>query len=332
MNKATTLTSKIPHAYHQQTLLDYLLGRFTYQTREVWLMRIAEGRFEYEGTRATAETVLEVGRMLSYDVPPFDQPLANFDYHIIYEDEWLLGVNKPPHLRVHGEGRYMMANLTYQLRYIHQPTYPTIAPIHRLDEDTSGVVLFAKESKMAGEMGKLIETKRIAKTYTALVRGVPYPPQGSINRPIGPQSDERIAGFGRVPRCWVDLPAAKSAITHYETVRTDLRHPLEETPLTELLLFPETGRTHQLRVHLAWLGYPLVGDRLYGLSSADYVQWREHPNDPRWADLLPRHALHCSRMAFLHPYRREVCVIDGPLSADFQHLLQQLTPFLPDHA
>ena len=176
------------------SLIDYLVGRYTYLDRETWLERIAEGRFKYEGMLASAETQLKQGGLVSYDVPPFPQPNANFNYSIIYEDDWLLAINKPPNLRVHGEGKYMMANLSYHLWYNHSPSYPQAKLINRLDTDTSGVVLFAKDPDTAREMGWLFERKEVEKTYLALVHGVLDPPSGIIDQPIGKVENPKI--------CW----------------------------------------------------------------------------------------------------------------------------------
>lgn len=353
------LSSKVTANYKNVPLIEYLIGRFSYLSREQWLERIREGRLMVEGVVASAETNVTQGKVVTYDVPPFPQPSVNFDYTIIYEDEWLLGINKPPNLRVHGEGRYMMANLIYHLRHVHEPSYPNAHVVNRLDADTSGVVLVAKDKNTARLMNTLFAERQVEKHYLALVRGIPDPPSGTIDQPIGYLTNPKFAKSGRIPRCGVNAPKAKSAITHYELISTQPsvdsyqlsafsdvgEQPLRvqqltinsqqvtinnqqftinnspPLPLSLVSLRPITGRTHQLRVHIAWLGHPIVGDRLYTLSDEEFVTWRENRDDPRYADLLDRHALHSERTGFVHPITREFVEIVAPLASDMSRLL-----------
>lgn len=343
VRKAKTLSSKVPVQYKHATLIEYLIGRYTYLDRETWLERIAEGRFQFEGKLASAETQLHQGGIVTYDVPAFPQPDANFDYSIVYEDEWLLGINKPPNLRVHGEGRYMMANLSYHLWYSHEPPYPEAKLINRLDTDTSGVVLFAKDSDTAREMGWLFERKQVDKTYLALVYGMPRRAKGVIDQPIGKVDNPKYRKKGRVPRSIVNAPKSRDAVTGYEVVETfSAEKPpilkrvnaqlgignweLDASRVTVSLvrLSPKTGRTHQLRVHLAWMGHPIVGDRLYMLDDERYVQWREARDSAEFADLQTRQALHSSETSFLHPMTQQRVTISAPLAADMQSVLDQL--------
>lgn len=319
------LSSKVTAAYKQVPLIDYLCGRFSYLPRETWLERLAEGRLRHNGAPASAETIVTQGDEIAYDVPPFPQPPANFAYRIIYEDDHLIGINKPPNLRVHGEGRFMMANLLFHLRHRHDPPYPSALLCNRLDADTSGVVVVARDSVTAGAVGDLLAEREVGKRYLALVRGVPAAAHGTIDRPIGKVENPRYARSGRVPRCWVDAPGAKPAVTHFRVLErfappqpagVGERFRSAEYALVEL--HPVTGRTHQLRVHLAWLGHPVVGDRLYSVTDAEYVHWREHPGDPAFADWLPRHALHCAETRFPHPHRDGEVVMIAPLADDMQ--------------
>ncbi len=340
IRKAKTLTSKVTAEYKDKRLIDYLVGRYTYLDRETWLERIAEGRFNYEGELASAETALKQGGIVSYDVPPFPQPDANFDYNIIYEDEWLLGINKPPNLRVHGEGRYMMANLSYHLWYNHAPPYPNAKLVNRLDTDTSGVVLFAKDTDTAREMGWLFERKQVDKTYLALVHGVPEATAGVIDQPIGKVDNPKFAKRGRVPRSIVNAPKSRDAVTGYEVMdvfsaetppilriangKWRMVNGEVKTPLSLVKLSPQTGRTHQLRVHLAWMGHPIVGDRLYILGDDAFVRWREARDSAEFADLLPRQALHSDETAFIHPMTQQRTVIKAPLAHDIDALISSL--------
>lgn len=333
------LSSEIPPQYTELPLIDYLLSRFAYLPRAEWEARIAEGRLTYNGAPVTPATPVSRGGILTYDVPPFPQPAVNFNYTILYEDIYLLAVNKPPNLRVHGEGRYMQANLVYHLRHVHQPSYPSVSTVHRLDADTSGVVILATDGEAAGLIGRQFEARSVGKRYLALVRGVPQPLHAVIDRPIGRVDNPAYARLGRVPRSWVDAPKAKHALTAYRVLAAyappadsdlhlgdALQAGADRTRVALVELMPETGRTHQLRVHMAAIGHPLVGDRLYQLGDAEYVTWREQPDDPRYADWLPRHALHCSALAIDHPASGERLTFNAPLADDIAALIDHLTP------
>lgn len=112
--------------------------------RDQWRMRIAQGRVTRNGRIATITDEIDPGDRISYDAGDFDEPDADLDYRIINEDPWLLGIDKPGNLLVHRAGKSFRNNLIYQLRYVHEPPFPAAQTIHRLDRDTSGVVLAAK--------------------------------------------------------------------------------------------------------------------------------------------------------------------------------------------
>ena len=254
------LTSKVTSPFRDLTLIDYLTKRFSYLSREEWLARIAEGRLLYNDEKAHAETVVRQGGRVTYDVPPFPQPDADFNYEIIYGDRWLLAINKPPNLRVHGEGKYMMANLIYHVRHVHEPPYPEATLVNRLDADTSGVVLLARQRDAARALGRLFEQREVEKRYLALVHGIPEPLEGKIDLPIGHVDNPRYRKSGRVPRIGPDAPNAKEAVTYYKTIeqfekpaQAKSLHPSRKCALVELR--PDSGRTHQLRVHMS-LVYP----------------------------------------------------------------------------
>lgn len=335
------LTSKVPSPHKNKTLITYLTSRYTYLDRDTWLERIAEGRFTYNGERAAADTMLRQGGIVVYDVPPFPQPDASFEYSVIYEDEWLVAVNKPANLRVHGEGRYMMANLSYHIRNRHNPPYPDVMLVNRLDADTSGVVLLAKDRTTAREMMWLFERKEVEKTYLALAHNIPEPRDGTVDQALGHLKNPKYDKVGRVPRIGIHADKLKDALTDYSTQQT-FRLPLsdyqnrlrlicevsgnqEEDHLVSLVkLRPKTGRTHQLRVHLALLGCPIVGDRLYMLNDERYVDWRENRTAPQYADLLGRHALHSLETSFIHPHTKKELTVSAPLAKDIQDVLDQL--------
>ena len=198
---------------------------------------------------------------------------------VIYEDESLLALNKPAGLSSQG-GRAQVNTLDELLWAFAKPGKARPRLIHRLDRDTSGVILTAKTKPAAGFLGKAMMARKFAKTYRAIVTpGAPEPAEGVIEAAL---RREEIGREAYMRACPPDHPDAESARTRYRT--------LEATNAAALLeLDPETGRMHQLRVHLAWIGRPIAGDARYGGAMA--VE----------GHAAPRLMLHAAALVFPHP-------------------------------
>ena len=308
------VSSKVTAVYHQKTLLDYLAGRFTYQSREVWQSRIEAGDVTCNGRSATPLQIVRQGNVVACDLPEPPMPDVNLDYHIIYEDEWLLGINKPGNLRVHGNGRFLQANLIYQIREKHNPPYPEATLINRLDKDTSGVVLLARDSDTLREVQAQFAARTVEKTYLAIVQGTPNPSTQEIELPIG-----RLPSAKGVYRYGV-VEDGKPAQTTMEVIR-----PLPPD-YALVRLTPKSGRTHQLRVHMAALGHPIVGDQLYTLSDSDFLARFTVAHEQNDAVPLPRQALHCAQTIIWHPHTKRPLTISAPLPADITTFLQTIDP------
>jgi 23S rRNA pseudouridine1911/1915/1917 synthase len=206
------------------------------------------------------------------------------DVEIIYENNDMIVVNKPAGLMVHGVRGHVSAEPT--LADILLKKYPEIRTVgdepnmrpgivHRLDKDTSGVMVVARNQKSFEHLKSLFKTREIKKTYVALVLGVPKEEKGIINRSIGIKN-------GTTKRSVRSEKMAKPAVTEYKIVAT--RHwprgTSEKSQSYSLLeVYPKTGRTHQIRVHLTSIGHPIVGDALYGPKK-----------QPPWAKRLMLHA------------------------------------------
>ena len=215
---------------------------------------------------------------------------------VLYEDDWLIALNKPPRQLVHPAGRTTSGTLSNALAYyLKQSGRPVcFHPIHRLDRDTSGCVLFAKSADVQRELEKQRDTHTLARTYHALVAGIPTETQGTITLPIG--AHPTLANRRAV------RDDGDPAITHYQTVAT-----YDNAALIELNL--ETGRTHQIRLHLSAIDLPILGDNMYGKRSA----------------LIKRQALHAVETSFIHPVTNEPITIKAPLTADIQTAVDLLT-------
>lgn len=215
---------------------------------------------------------------------------------ILYEDEHLLVLNKPPFQLVHPTGQTASGTLANHLAYhlAERGILSTVRAIHRLDRETSGCVIFAKDSRSQFLLEEQLKTRTLKRTYLALVRGVIEPPSGIINAPVGPHPT--------LPNRRAISAKGEEAITHYQTVRT-----FSDASLLELTL--DTGRTHQIRVHLAHLEHPIIGDRMYGIRSP----------------LMSRQALHAISISFEHLTNKKRITVTAPLPADFIRLIDSVS-------
>lgn len=296
-------SSRIPRPAHGKTLLDHLVDRFPYFDRDTWSTKIAEGLLLVDGHEAPATQRLQKGQILTYKMPPVQEPPADLRWAVVAEDPWFLITNKPGNLLVHRMGKSYTSNLVYQVRNAGNPGWATADPAHRLDRETSGLVLFAKTKEALGAILNLFDTRQITKEYLAVVEPVPgarvpaVGERGTIDLPLG-RTEDPVRGQIQA----VGVVGARAARTHWvwgsEVARG--RH--------QLSILLETGRTHQIRVHLSASGWPLVGDKLYGGPSA------------------PRQALHAHRLAFEHPLTGEPVSYFAPTPPDWEGLIHAEVP------
>jgi len=307
------VSSKVPQTTAAKSLVTYLAQRFTYLPANEWRQKVANGEVKVNGEAALMATAVSPGDTVTCHFPHLPQPDADLNYTIIDEDDWFLGINKPANLRCHGRGPFMQANLIYHIRHVHRPTYPQARLVNRLDANTSGVVVIAKDKETLRQTQALFAAHQVQKTYWALVHGVPTPANGRIDQPIG-----RLPGPAGVYRFGVNAAQGKTAVTHYRVQQT---FAADQYALVELT--PQTGRTHQLRVHMAALGHPLVGDALYQMDDAAYLAWYKSGRADNQL-LLKRHALHSTRIQFTHPHAGRPFTLTAPLPDDMQQLVDRL--------
>lgn len=236
---------------------------------------------------------------------------------ILYEDDWLAVVNKPPNMVVHPARGHWSGTLASALQHhfggklssVGGPTRPGI--VHRLDRDTSGAILVAKNDVAHGNLSVQFQDRTIQKEYFALVAGNPRLDRDIIDEPIGahPHHREKMA----IRR---DDPLRQTAETFYEVVeRFDGFAALE--------IHPKTGRTHQIRVHLGHIGCPVLCDRQYGgRARITRGEIRRDPSDE--LVLLERQALHARRLRFRHPHTGQTIEVEAPLPADMAAVLAEL--------
>lgn len=245
---------------------------------------------------------LRGGERLSVRVPPpvpatplpEDLPLS-----ILFEDEHLIVVDKPAGMPVHPGPGHLGHTLVNAL-LAHCPDLPGIGGVqrpgivHRLDKDTSGLVIVAKTEKAHIGLSRQLKDREVKKTYLALVEGAVSPPQAVIEAPIGRDPNNRR-------RMMVRSANGRESTTEYRLRRVhDGYSYIEASPIT--------GRTHQIRVHMASIGHPIVGDLVYGKPSA----------------LVPRQFLHAWRLRFAHPIDRRELSFEAPLPEELEHALESL--------
>lgn len=306
-------SSKVPlNLKKGTTIIDYLCTRFTYHSRQEWEEVLSNGKISIGNINVDCKFIVEPGCIMEYDAGEFDEPPANLDYRILYEDEWFIGIDKPGNLLVHRAGRSFRNNLMYQLRFNNTPPFPDAHPTHRLDRDTSGVVLVAKNSEVCALVSNAFAEQKIDKQYCTVVHG--NAKKGiMINAPIAKARESAISYKFQVDQ------SGKEAVTEI----------LDVVPVGKnfslLTLKPHTGRTHQIRIHCAHIGHLIVGDKLYGQSESEYLKWRDEPSVPAASMLFYRHALHCAGMEFFHPFDKKMVRIEAPLPQDMQDLIKNLS-------
>jgi len=248
-------------------------------------------------------------------VHPADQPYLaeNISLDIVYEDDALLVINKPVGLVVHpGSGNWEGTLLNALLHYAPQlAQVPRAGIVHRLDKDTSGLLVVAKTIPAQTALVRQLEARSVHREYLALVHGE-LARAGKVDAPIGRHPTQRVK--------MAVVESGRAAVTHYEIEK---KFP----SCTLLRCRLETGRTHQIRVHLARIGHPLVGDSVYLKGPQKCV--------PQLRALLtgfPRQALHATRLALEHPVSGERVEWHVPLPQDMQQLLQEIQAIVNEPA
>lgn len=314
---------EIPH-FAQRTRIDSFLTRhLRYATRNRIQKAIAEGRVTVNGRTVKNAYGLQYGdrveiilkRPAATDMVAQEMPLD-----ILYEDEALIVLNKPPGIAVHPTYQHWDGTLANGLLWHYrQQVGDMSAPfkpglIHRLDKNTSGVLVVGKTLHAKRTLSRQFERRQTAKIYLALVWGTPRHSRGLL---------ETNLGISRRNRMMIDVyplhgSEGKPAKTGWEVLES-----VGGFSLLRVILF--TGRTHQIRSHLRHLGHPIVGDATYGGVSGEGYQYPGQADWlPRLLQLIPRQALHAGHLEFDHPLSGERCVFQAPLPADMQAALNWL--------
>jgi 23S rRNA pseudouridine1911/1915/1917 synthase len=280
--------------------LDQALAKLLPEESRTRLARlIEEGQVRVDGSTALPRSKVKSGEAVEVALAPRQQESAfkaeEIELEVAHEDDHVLVIDKPAGLVVHpGSGNWSGTMLNALLH--HAPQLAKLARagiVHRLDKDTSGLLVVAKTEPAQASLVRQLQARTMKRTYLALARGV-VKSAGTIDAPVGrdPRSRTRMAV----------VKSGKPAVTHYRVRKSFAHHTLLECEL-------ESGRTHQIRVHLASIGHPVEGDPVYA---------------GRKPGLLARQALHAWKLAFAHPATGKPARFESPLPQDFTRLLGEV--------
>lgn len=257
--------------------------------------------------------------VVAFPEPPRDTDVKpeNIPLNIVFEDEHLIVINKPAGMVVHPAYQNWTGTVVNALVY-HFKNLPSMPGnegrpglVHRIDKDTSGLLVIAKTEQAVTHLARQFFDHSIERTYQAIVWGVPEPAQGTINVNVGRSLKDR-----RVTTAFPKGDFGRTAITHYRLL-TDLRY----VSLIECKL--ETGRTHQIRAHMKYLGHPLFNDEMYGgndiMKGTVFTKYKQFVEN--CFKIIPRQALHAKTLGFIHPASGEFMKFDSELPEDFKDVL-----------
>ena len=296
------------------------------RTRSAIQKMIADGQITLNGRKTKASARVKPGdRVEIHSLPPKETSLEPepIPLEILYEDEDCIVLNKAAGMVVHPAAGRRGGTLVNALLH-HCPNLPGIGGerrpgiVHRLDKDTSGVMVVAKHGQAFHHLSSQFKERRVRKEYLALVWGRLEREKGIIDRPIGRhRSDRKRMSSIRA------LSRSRAAVTEWQVEESFPAGAFGDrfSWLTLLRLKPRSGRTHQIRVHLADEGFPIVGDRIYGPKR---LRFAESSAADSSVCNFPRQALHAERLEFVHPRTRAVLEFCAPLAPDMRRLLQEL--------
>lgn len=295
---------RITEAHDGKILRQFLQTDLRLSSKEIKHIKFLENGLTVNGERVTVRRVLKAGDLLciasedteTAPIKPVDLPIK-----ILYEDAHLVVPAKPADMPTHPSHDHYDDTVANALayRYAKNGEPFVFRPVNRLDRNTSGLLLIARNRTSAGRLSEAIKSGKIRKSYLAILDGEMPLGEGVIDACLHRTAESIILR----EVCLPDAPDADPSRTEYRVLAVENGHTLVEA-------HPITGRTHQLRVHFAYIGHPLTGDDLYGSPS----------------DAIARHALHARTLAFPHPVTNEVLKITAPLADDFEAALRKFFP------
>ncbi|MFT5129803.1 MAG: RluA family pseudouridine synthase [Rhodothermales bacterium] len=304
--RARTVTVSIPPDAAGIRIDAYLAKRFSYRTQLQWQEQMTLATLRVNEAPVAPDYLLEQGNVIAYDAGQRAEPPVPKDWQIAYEDPSMLVVNKPGGLPCHPSGAYFAHTLSEMLR--SSQAEARIA--NRLDRETSGLVVFGLSKPAAGAIGKQFAARTVRKEYLVLVHG-DFPDELEAEGFLERDTDCEV----RKKRRFVTTPAAESA----ESATTRFRLISRGSGLSLVQALPHTGRLHQIRATLCSLGFPVVGDKIYGLDPGFFLRFigdRLTAEDETRL-IMPHQALHAWRLGLWSPHSGEEIEVAADLPATF---------------
>lgn len=327
----------VPAEAAGQRLDQFLVAQFDGVSRSRVQLLLDQGDVTVDGARPKASLKLRGGESITVSGEPHVAPLRaqpeDIPLDVVYEDADLAVINKPAGMMVHAgsgmnEDARNRGTLVNALLFRFQKLSSTggdLRPgiVHRLDKDTSGLIIVAKNDRAHTKLGEMFSGREIGKTYIALVHGHLERDRGTVNAAVA-RDPVRRTRMTTQPQ-----ENARSAVSHYEVVR---RVTSRFGRFTLVRVRIETGRTHQIRVHMASINHPVVGDTLYGASSqlTDQVASQAAQSKAARRNVSPerlrlgRNFLHAAELVFVHPKTRKPLELKAPLPAELEEILHKL--------
>jgi len=306
----------------------YLHGRFRKLSRTTIQRMIKQGDITVNDRPTKNSYEMESGDVIDITMPaprPYEVIPENIPLDIVYEDDFVLAINKPVGIVVHPASRTQTGTIANALAYYCKSLAKTDDPfrpgiVHRLDKNTTGIMIVAKTDEAHWRLALQFEQRKTQKTYVAIVHGNPEFDEDVIDVPIGqhPTVHDRYVATGFAERMGgkFEKKLFKEAVTRYKVAERFSSYSLVE-------LFPKTGRTHQLRIHMSHIRHPVVGDPFYGGRHISIRQATGRPDDPD-EPRFTRQLLHARRLIVTHPIHETPLELEAPMPADLQELLDLL--------
>lgn len=346
MSESTILTSIISRMEAGQSLIEFLCRRFRYHTREAWVELIREGLVKVNGVQACPGLILIQNDAVSYEKKGSEPPV-NSCFRIIHEEETFLVAFKPGNLPSHSDGNYIKHTFIYLLKE-HQKKkgYEGFLSLaHRLDRETSGLIVATKDKQAHRNFAQQFEQGKVEKVYLAVARGIILEDMFEVSGVIIPDPESAIA-IKKIVLPWlVNSSGIRAGDAGAEPVvrdkevnageggkkegrasytRFEVIERLKDATLIRCM--PQTGRTNQIRVHLAHTGHPIAGDKIYGRTDSQFLEYvsgakRGYYEKMPWLE-TERHMLHAFRLGFSHPVTGVWTVFESPIPSDMLSFIE----------
>jgi 23S rRNA pseudouridine1911/1915/1917 synthase len=305
------LTAEVPLEWAGKRLDAVLALLFAEHSRSRLKTWIEQGQVRVEGSLKRPKDKVKGGERIEIQAEIEEQgawEAENLPLDVLYQDDYLLVINKARNQVVHPAAGHVGGTLLNAL--LHEVpslrTLPRAGIVHRLDKDTTGLLVVAKTLEAHTALVAALQARQIERIYQAIVQGV-LPSGGSINAPIGRHVQDR--------KRMAIVTSGKEAISHYRVLEKFRAHTLVQVKL-------ETGRTHQIRVHLAYVNYPILGDKLYG--GRPRLPKAATPELLHCIQSFSSQAFHAKQLGLVHPFTKEKMQWESPLPEDMQVLLKLL--------